>query len=149
MLKKTMIMEDYNALAFFQIQPIEFANLEVCKFLKLQCSEELNKLHQQLWLVLLLPSLSKISLSAIVVEPTTSYSILVEDPNLGTFATMHNGPNVCEEKAKKGRISNQFFNFDFMKVKTGNFFSSSTLPKTITIASSTNLRNSNILNIKI
>ncbi len=47
----------------------------------------------------------KISLLAIVVEPTTCYSILVEDLNLGTFTTMHNQPNVCEEKAKKGRIS--------------------------------------------
>jgi hypothetical protein len=53
-------------------------------------------------------SLSKISLSTIVVEPITSYLILVKDPNLGTFATMHNGPNVCEEKAEKGRISNGF-----------------------------------------
>jgi hypothetical protein len=40
-------------------------------------------------------------LSTIVAEPTPSYSILVEDPNLGTFATMHNGLNVCEERAKK------------------------------------------------
>jgi hypothetical protein len=47
-------------------------------------------------------------LSTIVAEPITSYLILVKDPNLGTFATMHNGPNVCEEKVEKGRINNGF-----------------------------------------
>jgi hypothetical protein len=47
-------------------------------------------------------------LSTIVAEPTPSYSTLVEHPNLGSFTTMHNKLNVCEEKAEKGRISNGF-----------------------------------------
>jgi hypothetical protein len=86
----------------------------------LQCSKELNKLHQQLWLALLHPSLSKISLSTIIAKPTTSYSTLVKDLNLGTFATMHNGPNVCEEKVEKGRISIGF-NIKFFGLN-GDFY---------------------------
>ncbi len=44
----------------------------------------------------------------IVVELVIDCSILVKDPNLGAFATMHNGPNVCEEKDEEGRINNNF-----------------------------------------
>ncbi len=31
-------------------------------------------------------------------------------PKLGCFRNMHNGPNVCEEKDRKGRINNSFDN---------------------------------------
>jgi hypothetical protein len=46
-------------------------------------------------------------------------------------------------------VVNQFFNFDFVKMKVENVLSFSTLPKTITIASSNSLKNSNILSFKI
>ncbi len=101
-------MEDQNDLMFFQIQPNEFTNLEAHKYIKLWHFKELNKLHWWLWLAPLLPSLLEVLLLVIVVELVIDCSILVKDPNLGAFATMHNGPNVCEEKDEEGRINNSF-----------------------------------------
>ncbi len=120
--QKIAIMEDQNELMFFQIQLDEFVNLEAHKYIKLGHFKNLYKLHWQLRLAPLFPSLLEVSLLIIVIELLTNYTILPKDPNLGASAIMHNGPNVCEEKDEESSRINKSFDTQAFNLNEDFYF---------------------------